>query len=104
MSKDDNTTQHEVIDFKSKKKTQSQTITPQSAEQESIKEALELGMEAMEDAIDQGAKGFLTVMFDEEGNPYILHAGELDIFATMGVLDFAKMELLSFSTENLDVE
>jgi len=72
---------------------------------EEAEDALELGLETFEEGLTN-AKGFLTITFDEEGQPSVIHAGELDLIRTLGTLDYVKNELLNndFRLENFDKE
>lgn len=60
-----------------------------------VEDSMELGLSAFEDTLDD-AKGFLTVTFDQDNQPSIIHAGELNLLQVVGSLEFIKNEILNY--------
>ncbi len=58
-----------------------------------IEEALEKALDTFESTLDD-AKGFITITFDQNDAPSIVHAGDLDLLKTLGTLEFIKNEFL----------
>lgn len=56
-------------------------------------ESLQMGLNIFEEHLE-GCNGFLALVFDENNLPAAIHAGELDIFNTIGALEKIKQELL----------
>lgn len=55
-------------------------------------ELIQEGLEAFMANLPEDANGFLTIIFDKENNPTIVSAGDLNVFTTIGVLEFCKNE------------
>lgn len=104
MSKD-NKTNSEVISFADvlKKKTdQMKTdkilldgikVEKEAHEVDEIDEDRLLeGVQAFHDGLEN-ATGFIAISFNEDGNPHVVHAGDLDLLKTIGTLEFVKTEI-----------
>lgn len=91
---------NKVIDFKERVKR----ITPETQNNQRDSEdkpltneqLLTLGTESFLQTLED-ATGFITITFDETGQPEIIHAGNLDIIAATGTLEYAKNEILNNS-------
>lgn len=59
----------------------------------SREELLEKGLETFVSELSNDAKGFFAMIFDQEGNPSIIWAGDMDMIACVGSLEVAKNEL-----------
>ena len=88
MSDKDNNNNEGVINFNER----IQQVRPSN--DEDLPDALEAGLETFEDSLED-AKGFVTITFDTEGQPSVIHAGELDLIKTVGTLRFVENELLN---------
>lgn len=54
-----------------------------------------------------GAQGFISIVFDQEGSPLIVIAGDVEPFKTVGTLEFCKIELINqmiYEAAGFDVE
>jgi len=47
-------------------------------------EYIEKGKEALQDALDNGGEAFFAVVFDAEGSPTLLWAGDIDAIKAIG--------------------
>jgi hypothetical protein len=83
------------------------STTDNEGEQQAYrKEAFDAFLNALQEQIDAGATGMVTLVFDKEGTPLTHIAGELDFYNLVGALDVTKFVVitnnLTFTEEGLD--
>ena len=61
----------------------------------SNEDMIEDGVDVFNEALALGAQGFISIVFDEDAQPFVVVAGDIDPFRTVGVLELCKMELMS---------
>jgi len=64
--------------------------TPTDSETQDM---LAQGLEAFQDRVEE-ASAFLSVIFDEVGDPSIIWAGDINLIKSIGSLEIAKEELI----------
>lgn len=57
-----------------------------------LDDVFSIALETFEESL-KDAEGFITITFDKEGTPEIVHAGELDMLRTLGTLEYLKGEV-----------
>lgn len=62
-------------------------------------EMMDIGLTTFTEELKKNAKGFLAIIFDEDGNQRIIWAGEVDMVTSVGALEIAKNELFKTFAE-----
>lgn len=103
MSTNDNHNNNKVVSLTDRviqKKQAGKEDATQYAEL--LSDALDAGLEAFNDTIDE-SRGFITISFNsEDGAPSVVHAGEIDLIHTLGTLEFIKGELIKNAEQVFD--
>ena len=60
-----------------------------------LEESVELSMKEFNEYMETEGRAFVAIGFDENDQPTILTAGSLDVFTTVGVLDYIKTKYLN---------
>ena len=85
-----------LVEFKSKQKQEEEKVD------ELVREAISECYKAINIT---NASGMFSLVFDKDGNPNILFAGNIDPFKIVGVLEKAKSIFLEISSQNeLDID
>ncbi len=72
------------------KKGKAKQMSPDDITRE---EVLEHGLETFAKELASGGRGFFALIFNEDGYPSIIWAGDMDLMTSVGALEIAKNEL-----------